>query len=514
MSGLLDAIAGSTTPDDTGLSDNERRKVLFSGIGQLGASLLAAGQPMDPSQRAPYIQQIGNIPGQMEQQTTQLMQQRLIGQKGMESKREADILKSPEFQAALAKLPPELQAVARLSPASAIAAVNQHRQMLQADQHAAAAERGLNQRAALAGQRDDAANERLRLTLQNRSDVAGAKPIKPGEVRNNPDGSTDGVDIFGRPTHTPAPTAPQGDPASPSVSLSPQQKSLISPRPVSQGGGDPTPTEATQGVVPTWNTEDLPGGAPFNRDAEAFRALPDDQKQAVHEMAMYRREPIPSGSRSRLGPALNGALAAYTNGGYDVNQFKTLGPVMKEFSQAGVTGRGLTATDTAYGHLALLHDVAMKMKNGEFPTVNAIDNYIKTKTGDPSVTNFTLIKTAVGTELAKSLQGSGVVPVQEMEHWQNAFKEASSPAQLHEAITNAMRLMEERTNAAKHAFKRDTGRDYTKDILSPEHRKAADFIKANPIMPPAQSAPQAAPGEDPRYEYRDGPNGREKRLKR
>lgn len=67
---------GSSSAQTTGgpqdimsmLSEDERKRLTYSALGQLGASLLAAGQKQMPSQRAQYLAQLGNIGPNMDLQ--------------------------------------------------------------------------------------------------------------------------------------------------------------------------------------------------------------------------------------------------------------------------------------------------------------------------------------------------------------------------------------------------------------------------------------------------------------
>lgn len=96
-------------PDQAGLNDAQRQMLGFNTIGSIGAMLLAAGQKQMPADRAKYLAQLGNIPGQMQQQQTQMLQQQMLAQK---AKAQQDILKmtsSPEFTKAFEGMNPQMQ---------------------------------------------------------------------------------------------------------------------------------------------------------------------------------------------------------------------------------------------------------------------------------------------------------------------------------------------------------------------------------------------------------------------
>jgi hypothetical protein len=123
MAGLLDDLPNywgdNTTKDPgTGLTQADRRDPLWAGLIQGGMGLLAAGQDITPAARAQMIAQAGQtyggIPGAMMAQRSagaqQVLQQQQIkaGQSKLgAAERLAALAKSPEFQAAAAKLEPE-----------------------------------------------------------------------------------------------------------------------------------------------------------------------------------------------------------------------------------------------------------------------------------------------------------------------------------------------------------------------------------------------------------------------
>lgn len=85
FSDMLGGLFGSGSSDQgaidpaTGLSEAQKYQTYSSGLAQLGGLLMAAGQKQMPSERAKYLAQLGSVPGAMNQQTTQMMQQKLMG---------------------------------------------------------------------------------------------------------------------------------------------------------------------------------------------------------------------------------------------------------------------------------------------------------------------------------------------------------------------------------------------------------------------------------------------------
>lgn len=114
MAGLLDTILGSDDPStadpNTGLLESQRRQLAFSALGNIGATLLAAGENLMPQDRARILAGLGDVPNQMAQQ--QLMMQR-SAQARRQEMADAELSKlgrSPEFMQAVSQMPPEMQA--------------------------------------------------------------------------------------------------------------------------------------------------------------------------------------------------------------------------------------------------------------------------------------------------------------------------------------------------------------------------------------------------------------------
>jgi len=124
MAGLLDSIMGSNDPSTadpaTGLLESQRHQLAFNSLGQIGALLLAAGQPQMPGQNAQYLAQLGNVPGNTIAQAAQMSQQGYQNQRNIAAQRQNQqqqelqaYIQTPEFQQAFEGLPPATKAVAR-----------------------------------------------------------------------------------------------------------------------------------------------------------------------------------------------------------------------------------------------------------------------------------------------------------------------------------------------------------------------------------------------------------------
>jgi hypothetical protein len=100
MAGLLDSISGFFEgPKDPaaidpryGISQQQLYDNKMQALSSAGMTLLAAGQRMQPAQRAQLLSQLGNIPGQYQQGISQAMQQRLLASQLGTAQSKADTL--------------------------------------------------------------------------------------------------------------------------------------------------------------------------------------------------------------------------------------------------------------------------------------------------------------------------------------------------------------------------------------------------------------------------------------
>ncbi len=120
-----------------GLSEQDRNLIMYNTLGQLGATLLAAGQKQMPAQRAQYLAQLGNVGSNASSQMYQMAQGRLMAaqyNEKMQEMREIDVIRNqlkqnPGELASLMGL--EEKAVTKL-PATDIRAILRQKQITEA----------------------------------------------------------------------------------------------------------------------------------------------------------------------------------------------------------------------------------------------------------------------------------------------------------------------------------------------------------------------------------------------
>ncbi len=128
----------------------------------------------------------------------------------------------------------------------------------------------------------------------------------------------------------------------------------------------------------------------------------------------------------------------------------------KDFA-TGNSARNLTSLNTVIGHLDTMTRAFDKLNNAEVTKYNSVGNYLAKNTGKPEVDAFNAAKTVVNGELAKVVQGVGVVTNEERASFDKNLNDASSPAQAKAVVEKYMDLMKSRTDALKENWSQSMG---------------------------------------------------------
>jgi len=138
LGGEPSSAPATASPDNPfGLSEADRLRILSSSLGQLGATLLAAGQRQSPQQRAQYLAQLGNFGSGIQSQMYQAAQGRLMAaqyNEKMQEMREIDAIRSQmkESPGELAKIMGIEEAALTKLPATDIRAILRQKQITEA----------------------------------------------------------------------------------------------------------------------------------------------------------------------------------------------------------------------------------------------------------------------------------------------------------------------------------------------------------------------------------------------
>lgn len=121
-SGLAGLLGGGQSggPSSSGFTPDEERRMLISTLGQLGSTLLAAGQKQSPSQRAQYLAQLGGIGSGAQNDIYKARQGALMSAQMQEKMREIEenksldqLLKDPEQLKAIGITPQQARVLGR-----------------------------------------------------------------------------------------------------------------------------------------------------------------------------------------------------------------------------------------------------------------------------------------------------------------------------------------------------------------------------------------------------------------
>lgn len=101
MPSLFESImgGGDQTPDPAGLTNADRSQVGFGGLSQIGALLMAAGQPMWGNERARVLAQLAGVPGSMQEQSGGFVQRKRLAQQLQTEQRQNAAAKALQGQA-------------------------------------------------------------------------------------------------------------------------------------------------------------------------------------------------------------------------------------------------------------------------------------------------------------------------------------------------------------------------------------------------------------------------------
>jgi hypothetical protein len=421
--GLLGRIFGygDQTPDpNTGLTRQDQAQMRFSTLGQLGAMLMAAGQPIAPGQRAQILASMGNIPAQSQQMAADLLKQRSGAIQVQQQRQKADAL------AAIQKAADDPATVQGLTPAQ--------QQLLKS--------------AFLLGDLKTA--EALIDPNKNRARIDANGNI------TTPNGAV--YDSFGKQI-----VAPGGQ---------------VVPRGggFGQSGGPLNAAANTALFAPS----KIKGRDDQVLKQIAQEYGPEVAAQ-VRGFADYKT-PFPVSGRTAAMANPNSPSAKMLNlvtayaPDWKQSDFSNQAKLWNEFYGSGKTATNITALDTAYGHLGDLYDAGMALENRDTQAINAVTNRIRTQLGDPKVVNAQMAANAVAHEMASVFRQVGMSEG-EIKEWQSQLSPNMSPAQIRGAVIMGQKLMQSRVEALQTRYARGGGDVNSINWFTPEHVAKAEEIK-------------------------------------
>ena len=175
-------------------------------------------------------------------------------------------------------------------------------------------------------------------------------------------------------------------------------------------------------------------------------SIRDVQRSQAEAIANYQQPPLKSGGMNSQNATVM-AMVRQMNPDYDVSKYDTMAKARKDFT-TGKQGDTVRSLNVAVGHLDSLQEAANALHNGQLPVLNKIANEYAKQTGQTAPTTFDAMKTLVGSEVAKAIQG-GATALGDREEIRTEINNASNPQQLAEIIKRYQHLMGQQLKGLK-----------------------------------------------------------------
>jgi hypothetical protein len=228
--------------------------------------------------------------------------------------------------------------------------------------------------------------------------------------------------------------------------------------------------------------ERLPSGGTRSNPNDTVKSQIDSQAQAI---ADYSSKPLSAGGSQG---AYNQAVMARVrelNPSYDDTKYAAAKKTREAFA-TGKQGDAVRSMNVASGHLDTLAEQASKLNNSNVIFANKAINEIGRQFGQPEVTTFDGLKSLVGSEIAKAIQG-GATALGDREEARHAINSANSPKQLAEMIKSYQHLMGQQLTGLKTQYESVGLRDFDR-MLSPRTNQMLNGESAAAPLSPAQKA--------------------------
>lgn len=236
---------------------------------------------------------------------------------------------------------------------------------------------------------------------------------------------------------------------------------------VASGTAPETPPVMDKTITNTPSGFSISASAPVESGRnEAFLAnLNPDRRALIKQLSDYKANPTIL-ARGNAGKVLAGQVAQY-DPSFDAGTYQQRQSFVNSNWNKGDLFKSRQAIENLVQHVDLLQTNFDKIDNGNLLIANAAGNAAKIQTGKSEVTNALMDAKAVGTEMAKTLRGGGVLNQPEQEDIQKQLSAAASPDQMHGAIQQMMHLAAPRINSSLEMYKSVMGK-YPKGAYSPE----------------------------------------------
>lgn len=257
-----------------------------------------------------------------------------------------------------------------------------------------------------------------------------------------------------------------------------------------------------------------------------------DKPTASTVQAMVEGRLAPPSSQALRTPYWNKMLehAAAYEPGFDMTKWGGRVAGVKDFYGGGKSAEMTRAANQTIHHVGELIDSMDKLKNTQYPAVNAVGNFVGQKVlGKGAVTEFLPNAHAVAEEMSKVFKGSNLSDA-EIRQWESSLHADMSPEQQRAAVGKLMSLLNGSLTALETKRRSSLGdalSDQKGPLLDPHSRETMErvskWIKGEgaaapvaaapaPAAPALPAAPPAAPITPPKpaateAEYKALPSG-------
>lgn len=146
---------------------------------------------------------------------------------------------------------------------------------------------------------------------------------------------------------------------------------------------------------------------------------------------------------------------------------------MQYASQASNSpGAAISATNQAIKHLGTLNGFAKELGGSNYPTVQAVENFLHHQKGAPEVNNFRTMRSALATEIARALQG-GVPTQMQIKEWSDFLDANLGDAQKRDVLLRVIpATLEGQLETRDAGWKKVMGKDMDLNNLIDEKSQA------------------------------------------
>lgn len=206
---------------------------------------------------------------------------------------------------------------------------------------------------------------------------------------------------------------------------------------------------------------------------QAYNSLPDDDKSTVKQIV--NGDALLTDIVKSRGVQGEADIKKYVNEAtqidpnFSINENKQRYTYKTQFNDPNSKSQSqIVAINTGLGHLAEFKQAADALGNHSFTDANSLKNYLTKHSGDPAVTNFNTVTTALASELATIYKGGTAPTDSEIQDWQNNIFANFSKAQSTGVANETSELISNKLSSLGTAYKTVMGSYPDEPLVSPD----------------------------------------------